>query len=926
MNHKLNAALAYCRAGLAVVPWAYTDDANGKTPTRKWAVGEVPVMTEQEVVDWWNYRQNDNVGIITGESSGVVTVDLDNDTAILWAQQYLPPTPWRVQTGRGQQWGYRSAGPQTKWIDVFNNEHSPGQPKLDIIADRIYSAMPPSIHKNGKTYQWMGEVLPQVSSLPAFDIRWFPDRPAAGDVDGVDLDDGLAGDPLMARMWLRDQEPCISGKGGQTRVFFVCCALLRDFYLTWEDAWAELWTYNQRCDPPWSPDELQHHLEGAIERGTTPRGQRRTPFSPSEVEYLRTGPLAWIGKRAEVIVNEPTPPPPMPMASVTPTSRPTDANMVKVANPSGEVSAKDFLEHLASEGAQRPGVFFKPETAQRLAAISITAPDLFHNFLHDVKKLVSLVDLRKAVVTAQKEMRRSIMKAAGDDAPEDHRERVTLSGDEMVDRNSILTILRKTSDIYVAASQLAYVTSEGYMERLNRGALRNAVANNCYLSFAAPKDDGTVAYRSAALPTTLLSMLEALLPHEIDAMRRVDQITRSPVFTPSGAFIKDVGYVDEVHTLIHDCPTIDMDAFPTQAQALAYLEDIFKDFPFASRSEWANYLGALLTPMMRHMYTGPTPWLLIEANVPGAGKSLLAKCIQLIYGYSANMDNLPVEEKEIAKTVATSLRTARPVVTYDNVKVVIDSATIEAVATASDEFTMRLLGTQEALTSRVRTLFVITSNNARMGLDAARRFIRVRLQKDHHTVAGTDLPDHTIRDLETYVTSSRAAILSALARIILDWVADGQVVSPSVMIVPTYEAFSRHIGGCLHHAGMTEWGDNAQDLHQNMQSLDEWVPFTHEWYKQYIAPEGGRTKALFAADIYDFTMRKGLMGYIMSFARDENARKSFLGTKLNEKRDVPVGDFIIRKMWDEGKKMNKYYLERVRGTDAVQEPKEKVVH
>jgi len=927
----LQNALRYAAAGLSVVPWAYNGDS--KTTTRRWKLGEVERMSWEEIRQWWGQRPSDNVGVLTGEPSGLVVVDLDNPAAIAWAKASLPSTDWVVTTGRGEQWGYRDPGSIRNRADVFSAGADSLMPKVDVRGTGGYVAMPPSIHKTGVEYRWASGSMPDVLDLPLFQASWLPSKEEAENV-AIELDDGLLGDVSSARMWLSDEPACISGQGGQKQIFRVCCALLRDFALSWSEAWELLAEYNARCEPEWSHEELAHNLKGAISRGSTQRGSRRVPHSPTELRHLEEVEFAWWFERKKAGIKPAMTSleAPAPAVAAATVARPVAPVFVQAAAPVGQDPVLTFLEKLAAEGASSPGAFFRAENLSRLAAISLTDAEHYHNFMKDVKKHVSAVDLRKAIVRAQKEMRQAMMRPAQADAAQEtkeQRDRVVISGDERSDRDSILSILKQAEGVYVSSYKLSYVDSTAKMGLLAGGSLRNVIANNCYLANAIPRDDGTLAYKPASLPANILSMLENLLPAELEGLRRVDQVARAPIFTPSGDFIKEPGYVPETRTLITECPPIDMDSFPTQRQALDYIESIFKDFPFASQDEWANYLGALLTPMLRHMYHGPTPWLLIEANTPGAGKSLLGKCIQILYGYNANTNELPSEEKEIAKTLVAVLRTAKPVIIFDNVKTVIDSASIEAVATSSDEYEARFLGVHDVVTCTVRALFIVTSNNARMGVDAARRFIRVRLVKNQLTRASTDKPKFRITDIERYVAENRAKILSAVARIALDWVSEGAPVKEGLLTIPSFEAFSHTVGACLAHAGVAGWGRNSIEMVRNMQSLDEWVPFCQEWYNRHKVEDQSRTKPVFAADLFtQLVQGKSLLGFTLSYAKDEPAKRSLLGTKLAERRDAPIGDFIIHTEWYEHRKVNRYWLERIEGEDdkSVSPESKKLMH
>jgi len=44
------------------------------------------------------------LAIVCGRISGVVVVDLDDESAIQWARKHLPATPWKTKTSRGEHW------------------------------------------------------------------------------------------------------------------------------------------------------------------------------------------------------------------------------------------------------------------------------------------------------------------------------------------------------------------------------------------------------------------------------------------------------------------------------------------------------------------------------------------------------------------------------------------------------------------------------------------------------------------------------------------------------------------------------------------------------------------------------------------------------------------------------------------------------
>lgn len=146
-------AVQYINLGLAVFPLRYMD----KTPLTK--NGCKDATTDAAIVKaWWQKWPNANIGIATGsKSGGLVVIDLDIDenkgldgyhTLRDWERENgaLPDT-WQSITGRGGNHIFfktlRQVSNRTGLLDG-----------VDVRGDGGYIVAPPSVHKNGKQYQW----------------------------------------------------------------------------------------------------------------------------------------------------------------------------------------------------------------------------------------------------------------------------------------------------------------------------------------------------------------------------------------------------------------------------------------------------------------------------------------------------------------------------------------------------------------------------------------------------------------------------------------------------------------------------------------------------------------------------------------------------------------------------------------------------
>jgi len=83
----------------------------------------------------------------------------------------------------------------------------------------------------------------------------------------------------LASAFIAGEPPCISGQGGQARIWHVANELTRGFELPIDTALELLTSYNAACVPPWSEGELQHHLGNAANNGQALPGWRSRSFA-----------------------------------------------------------------------------------------------------------------------------------------------------------------------------------------------------------------------------------------------------------------------------------------------------------------------------------------------------------------------------------------------------------------------------------------------------------------------------------------------------------------------------------------------------------------------------------------------------------------------------------------------------------------------
>jgi len=410
-------------------------------------------------------------------------------------------------------------------------------------------------------------------------------------------------------------------------------------------------------------------------------------------------------------------------------------------------------------------------------------------------------------------------------------ERVTIvtEADVQTLRDQALDALSKHPGVYVSGGMLARIGDGSAIQHMARGAVESAL---CDVARFRKSHRGTL--KPAGIPDQVPRILLAMSLTEARRFRALDVITKTPFWTASGRPVTTPGYDQEARSVLLAPPPIADKLFPDGAAALRWLcNDLLGDFPWESPAERANFLGALLVPMVRPLIVGPVPLHNIEASKRGTGKSLLAQALMVIFGLDPEMSTLPRDEAEVEKKILGVLRAGQPVHVFDNVKHAVTSAALDIVMT-STYYTGRLLGQNLDLRLPVKQLWIMTSNNAKLSEDASRRTVRIRLVSKVEYPEDRD--DFQHRDLLTYCRKNRPLILSALWQCVAEWIDADRPTPPEPFrrTLGSYHSWAQVIGGILFHAGETEHLANARKAReeQNMDA-DEWPEFLDAWHDEH---------------------------------------------------------------------------------------------
>ena len=151
-NQFLDAAIEYASRGWAVFPLK----AKGKDPLTAHGVKEATTNFDT-IKKWWSKNPNANVAIACGlVSGGLLVVDLDEkengisgrDTLHNWEHENgkLPDTVMSITGKGGAHLFYHIDHAEKNKVGLLEG--------VDIRSDNGYIVAPPSIHPNGRRYEW----------------------------------------------------------------------------------------------------------------------------------------------------------------------------------------------------------------------------------------------------------------------------------------------------------------------------------------------------------------------------------------------------------------------------------------------------------------------------------------------------------------------------------------------------------------------------------------------------------------------------------------------------------------------------------------------------------------------------------------------------------------------------------------------------
>lgn len=273
----LDVALEWAQRGFRVFP--VTERA--KTPP-KWKNYPQHATQDETIIrnTWTGAGKNYNVGIDTSE---LVVFDIDTKKGKDGVASYATLEGiWNTLVVKTPSGGWHCyTRPETPARTMV--EFAPG---IDVRSWHGYVLAPGSIvHTDlglDAPYVLVND-LPVAPTPKSLALRLpGPGREARTDAGDVDTAEGVA----HGKAFLVSAEPAVEGQGGNQHTYNTAAKLVRDYALSEDTAYLLMLDWNERCQPPWSREELHKIIVNASSYGRGDLGSALPSRLFGEVQIL----------------------------------------------------------------------------------------------------------------------------------------------------------------------------------------------------------------------------------------------------------------------------------------------------------------------------------------------------------------------------------------------------------------------------------------------------------------------------------------------------------------------------------------------------------------------------------------------------------------------------------------------------------------
>ena len=247
---KLSAMTAYLKKGYSVIPVG-----RNKKPLISWKKYQNHKPTPSELLVWDSQFSDYQVGIVTGEISGLAVVDIEKEFGD--PKKLGLPATHVVRTGSG---GYHY---YYKYVDGVVNKAKVGGRDVDIRGSGGYVVAPPSCNESGRY-----SVINEVAELPEFPVELFKNKESQVELfDDEECQESVAEEVVGMPDISKDYVGVGQGQRNDAITRYIGKVLPEVHPSEWDTvAWKKIVVANSKNIPPSPEDEVRKTFESIKKR------------------------------------------------------------------------------------------------------------------------------------------------------------------------------------------------------------------------------------------------------------------------------------------------------------------------------------------------------------------------------------------------------------------------------------------------------------------------------------------------------------------------------------------------------------------------------------------------------------------------------------------------------------------------------------
>jgi len=419
-----------------------------------------------------------------------------------------------------------------------------------------------------------------------------------------------------------------------------------------------------------------------------------------------------------------------------------------------------------------------------------------------------------------------------------------------------------------------------YFKPLSQDGMRLVMGDHTRLVKWAKQGQSDMQVQKVCTATRTLAGLVVEEAPNSDRLRRLDLIVPFPAhgcepgWNPNGVFYDQAAGLEGLE------PETNREIIDNA------LEDLLIDFPFKDEASRQNYIGLLVTLLMRPALDGNVPLHLMLSPLERTGKTKLVEEVLggVMLGGPTPALQLNGTDEEIDKRLVGLLLKAKPVVHLDNLRAYIDSGALASLLTA-ECYQGRMLGSNAMPELKNRTVLVASGNNVRMSSEMTKRTVPIVLQPSDDAPELREDFHHP--DLRAHVRENRRLVLECLLGMIANWERAGRPGGAARL--GGFEAWARVVGGVMGAQGFDQWLSNLREWQREADPHGEDLStFVEAWYAKH------QTGLVLPAALMNLAIENEVFLGDVRGTTERGKLNSFSKRVLGRHKDTPVGAFIIR--------------------------------